>query len=43
MQTESGDRAATQARQKRKLKEARIALSEVFQNKKERSNNISEI
>jgi hypothetical protein len=32
MQTESGDRAATQARQKRKLKEAGIALSEIIRN-----------
>lgn len=30
MQTESGDRAATQARQKRELKEAGIALSEMI-------------
>lgn len=31
MQTESGDRAATQAGQKRKLKEAGIALSGIIQ------------
>lgn len=43
MQTESGDRAATQARQKRKLKEAGIALSEVVRNKKEQPTEISEM
>lgn len=42
MQTESGDRATTQAGQKRKLKETRIALSEVVRIKQEQPNNIRE-
>lgn len=43
MQTQSGDRAATQARQKRKLKEAGIALSELIRMDKERSNKTSKM